>query len=239
MVLRKCWRSVALLRVPTCQLSGLHLDLRRSRFPSFRYERIVCRKKPLSRMKTIEARTLRDLEDVVATLAPKHQFCYRGHRDARWKLVPSAFRALVRTRPIDATDYAFLAQIERDTYREFDSESRPLLKSLPLLDQMAVAQHYGVPTRCMDWTTDIRVAAFFATDPQDDTDAAVWALDFTSFPFPKELGRQHRSGGFLLPKLNHYSGGHRPSFAQEVSRSIGASVASSPQPAPPPSQIPA
>jgi hypothetical protein len=43
---------------------------------------------------------------------------------------------------------------------------------------MALAQHYGVPTRLLDWTRQARVAAYFAAlePPKPAERLAVWAL---------------------------------------------------------------
>jgi hypothetical protein len=50
---------------------------------------------------------------------------------------------------------------------------------------IGVAQHYGVPTRFLDWTLNPIFAAFFAQEEdgaadQDQTDLCVWALDMNA-----------------------------------------------------------
>lgn len=57
-----------------------------------------------------------------------------------------------------------------------DAETHP--RAIPLL---ALAQHFGLPTKLLDWSRQSRVAAYFAageaaTKPADDIDLAVWAL---------------------------------------------------------------
>jgi hypothetical protein len=44
---------------------------------------------------------------------------------------------------------------------------------------MTLAQHYGVPTRLLDWTASPLAAAFFAVweEKHDDKDGVIWALD--------------------------------------------------------------
>jgi len=56
---------------------------------------------------------------------------------------------------------------------------------------MSVAQHYGLPTRLMDWTYSPFVAMHFATDDIEsfDTDGVIWAVNYvrTHELLPEEL----------------------------------------------------
>lgn len=68
----------------------------------------------------------------------------------------------------------------------------------------ALAQHYGIPTRLLDWTYDPFVAAFFASKPSDRAprDICIWGLNSTSIgtfnlvdkDFPLKLVTPHYSG---------------------------------------------
>lgn len=42
----------------------------------------------------------------------------------------------------------------------------------------AVAQHYGLPTRTIDWSYSPYVAAYFATRGRPDVDGVIWAVDY-------------------------------------------------------------
>jgi hypothetical protein len=172
-------------------------------------------------MQTTDATSLRDIEDAVASVFGKDNACFRGQSSAGWDLVPSAYRSLVPLsndrdfKPIEVTD------VERDTCREFDIQAeRSIPRNFDILERLSIAQHHGVPTRLLDWTTNIAVATFFAAFGGSQGDFAVWALNLKRFPFPQSLGRQHRGGGFNLAKINNYGRGVIASFAKPVSEPV-------------------
>jgi hypothetical protein len=46
-----------------------------------------------------------------------------------------------------------------------------------IVDWLALMQHHGAPTRMLDWTESPYVALFFAMQPHEAEDAALWAID--------------------------------------------------------------
>lgn len=82
-----------------------------------------------------------------------------------------------------------------------------------ILEVAALAQHYGIPTRLLDWTYDPFVAAFFASRPpaKFERDLCIWGLnisllgkfDMAIEDFPLSLVTPHYSGN---PNLAAQSG---------------------------------
>lgn len=110
------------------------------------------------------------------------RFVFRGQANADWPLTSSFDRAYVGD------------DLERETTYErylkfFRVLNRRLGKLLPAdRDETgAVAQHYGMPTRLLDWSLSPYAAAFFAfyyakVERVDCTHVAVWAIDAKAFP---------------------------------------------------------
>ena len=94
---------------------------------------------------------------------------WRGHGVGSWKLLPSIFR-ITRERKLEwalATDFLQRAPSRTPTFPRGDE----LGKWLYLM------QHHQLPTRLLDWTESILVAAYFATEPSSSNDAVIWGLN--------------------------------------------------------------
>jgi hypothetical protein len=51
-------------------------------------------------------------------------------------------------------------------------------------------QHHGAPTRLLDWTYSLHVAAYFGAESAiatEDADAAIWLLNDDGAPTPPKL----------------------------------------------------
>jgi hypothetical protein len=97
---------------------------------------------------------------------------FRGQAKASWPLEPNIFR------------YDLLRQ-EDEIRAEFARRAPQYMTEAVPQDYWGwyfLMQHYGAPTRLLDWTDSALVALFFALNgdskyPDDSEDAAVWMLD--------------------------------------------------------------
>lgn len=67
----------------------------------------------------------------------------------------------------DARTHIELARLRWDTYRTTGT--------------MVVARHFGLPTRCIDWSGSALVALFFACRRKPRKDGIVWCMDLKEF----------------------------------------------------------
>ncbi|MGA2781194.1 MAG: FRG domain-containing protein [Smithella sp.] len=99
---------------------------------------------------------------------------YRGHARYTWKLEPGYIR--LSNPPSEHT-----------LLKKFRQNASFLLSNKPenSFDWLFLMQHYGVPTRLLDWTESPLAALYFAVteDKYKKDNAALWLL------FPSELNR--------------------------------------------------
>src|SRR5690349_11008168 len=114
---------------------------------------------------------LQDLAGFLATVGPD-PVVFRGQADASWGLVPSMYRGLS---PAAVEDWSpQIADAERDIFREFNDKSRLYRQGGDAWEILVLAQHYGTPTRLIDWTTNAHTALYFAAAASPATDGALW-----------------------------------------------------------------
>jgi hypothetical protein len=125
-----------------------------------------------------------DLRTFSATVASLSQAAdgrplwFRGSHDASHELLPSLLRHPT------TTDVEQLLELEARLLSRFRQRSVPFIASrLPSADWefLFLMQHYGVPTRLLDWSENSFVALWFALSPprsaEDYRTRAVWVID--------------------------------------------------------------
>lgn len=103
-------------------------------------------------------------------------WAYRGQADARWPLETTIYREANRNGTLEWKSLPSREQWVLYQFRRFAHHYRTdLPPEEDLLDWLALIQHYGGPTRLLDFSYSLYVAAFFAVEAAS-TDAAIWAL---------------------------------------------------------------
>jgi hypothetical protein len=119
-------------------------------------------------------RNVGELSHEVRALDADARWLYRGQPDAAWRLAPSVHRG-------------YTPEQERYLTNEFRVRARSRHLGCPADNDypgwLALMQHYGLPTRLLDWTYSPLVAAYFAVHPEyvppnasPKRDACIWAL---------------------------------------------------------------
>ncbi len=122
-------------------------------------------------------KVIRDFMDVLASKGRKYAI-YRGHSDCDWALVPSIYRP------------AAIGISHPNHLREWKKRASRFASPLPRddIEWLILAQHYGLATALLDWTTSPLVALFFACDDPDccKSEGCVWRVMQTDFEDPHD-----------------------------------------------------
>jgi hypothetical protein len=103
---------------------------------------------------------------------------FRGHGDTSWELLPGVLRANCECKSCAADGGRY---IEQCLYFEYVSGAGKLLEGNPSQWDIAFSmQHYGLPTRLLDWSENFAVALFFAVDElrgNKSEAGVIWFID--------------------------------------------------------------
>lgn len=116
----------------------------------------------------------------------KKNFMYRGHASAEYKLIPSIFRKYKKEN--DKKEYyKYFLLDENEMYMHFIKEAKSYIKNIDdntnegYLEWLVYAQHFGVPTRLLDFTHNPLVALYFACSKEEEDDGTVWIFNLINY----------------------------------------------------------
>ena len=128
-------------------------------------------------LKTIEVKSWDQLQDELfgdswneELRRFRSRFAFRGLSDSTYRLETTLMRLGGK-----------YAELERHMLRNFKKYAhRNVVEHDSLWHWLSVAQHYGLPTRVLDWTYSPFIAMHFATANIEkfDLDGVIWAVDY-------------------------------------------------------------
>lgn len=139
-------------------------------------------------------KSFNELVDVInqmmeKSIQHKTQFAWRGQVDASWALHSSLYRrlSLTKSKVIVEKDLADAESKILMELRRWGLHAPANIGRLSILNQLAMLQHYGAPTRLIDVSFNAWVGAWFAVEQKwsnaipmyDDKDARLFAFDVT------------------------------------------------------------
>ncbi|WP_165967245.1 FRG domain-containing protein [Jeotgalibacillus sp. S-D1] len=123
----------------------------------------------------------------------KELLWFRGQAKDYEKLMPKLLRS----------DHGL--ELEESLYYRFQAKAIPMLDKVPntYFEWLFVMQHYGVPTRLLDWTTDALTALAFAVTSRDeshrDDHAVIYCLE--PYKLNNEFNEMYDKPSKLIPNI--------------------------------------
>ncbi|WP_454741329.1 FRG domain-containing protein [Cupriavidus necator] len=155
-------------------------------------------------MEQIDIESMQELLERLNDL-PNH-FLFRGHANANWGL-ESSLERIIGSRWSSETAKTFedysLSQF-KSKFHLYDTENAHPKSKLAWL---SIMQHYGVPTRLLDFTESPYIALYFALEtynPHSEDDLAVLAIDYTAVMEKSVLEICNQDSGFKETRQSIY-----------------------------------
>lgn len=122
--------------------------------------------------------TLSSISDLVQILKSLHkdtkQIWFRGHSNAKWKLIPS----LLRKKKFKNSEVNLINRFKQNAV--FLSPDTGKTE----WDWLFLMQHHRLPTRLLDWSENPLVGLYFAVNENNRKDGCLWCL------FPENLNQE-------------------------------------------------
>lgn len=155
-------------------------------------------------MEQIDIKSMHDLLERLNGFP--NNFLYRGHASAGWKLESSLERIIGKKWSSEEArkfeDFS-LAHFKSKFHLYDTANAQPTSK----LAWLSIMQHYGVPTRLLDFTESPYIALYFALEnynPQWGEDLAVLAVDYTAVMDKSILQISESDSGFKETRATVY-----------------------------------
>lgn len=132
--------------------------------------------------------------------------CFRGQSNKAWALTPKAYR-----REFSGENNQ-LIHLAESRLEQWEAEALPFIKNLYRVPQnklewLSLAQHYGLATTLLDWTSNPFIALFFSVITNLDVDGKifVWTFQQTTllktFPSSQSLPANLESPKLFRPQI--------------------------------------
>lgn len=136
-------------------------------------------------MQELEVNSFEEYRNIVIDYS-FHDWIYRGQNDYIYDLNSSLFRTIERNEKIRSNNKQRVIHLVREKYEEelikaFKNTCHIYISDLPskrsTFDWLALMQHYGAPTRLLDFSFSPYIALYFAISGAKD-DAAVYCINY-------------------------------------------------------------
>lgn len=116
-------------------------------------------------------------------------FIFRGMSNKTWPLLPGVFREYTepqKSSTVLGSSYSgrVYTAHEMEMLAHFKKEAGGILPNISQNDEfvwLQYAQHYGIPTRLLDFTTNPLTALYFCCKTESKEDGIVWLINVSSF----------------------------------------------------------
>jgi hypothetical protein len=112
----------------------------------------------------IDEKPIKDWSDLSALIRQyfKEGWIFRGVRESHYDLIPRVGRREAR-KSADGVALPYSLEDERRVLHQLSREAMPPWAPMTELNWMVFGQHHSLPTRLLDWSENLLVAAFFGS----------------------------------------------------------------------------